>query len=57
MAQSFEIGPFVLAGLAQWVEQLPCKQRVAGSTPATSTTERAVCQRLGRVARPDENPR
>ena len=32
---------FPLAGLAQLVEQLPCKHQVAGSIPAAGTTSHA----------------
>ena len=39
-----------LAGLAQLVEQLPCKHQVAGSTPAAGTIPPALLQT--RDARP-----
>ena len=41
---------FLNAGLAQLVEQLPCKQQVGGSSPLTSSIVLTVFDRYGVVS-------
>ena len=40
-----------LAGVAQWPELLPCKQRVGGSTPSTGSKEESACDQNGFLAK------